>query len=50
MVTATLVDTLKVENELGEGVIWDAKTLATAPADMQNILAPCVIWPERDLA
>lgn len=24
MVTATLVDTLKVENELGEGVIWDA--------------------------
>ena len=35
---------------LPEGVIWDAKTLATAPAEMQNILSPCVIWPERDLA
>jgi hypothetical protein len=33
---------------LPEGVTWDEKTLATAPAEMQNILAPCVIWPERD--
>ena len=23
MVTATLVETIKVNNELGEGVIWD---------------------------
>ena len=35
---------------LPDGVIWDAKTLATTPAEMQNILAPCVIWPECDLA
>ena len=33
-----------------DGVTWHAKTLAAAPAEMQNILAPCVIWPERDLA
>jgi phosphoribosylglycinamide formyltransferase 1 len=31
-------------------VIWHAKMLATAPADIQNILTPCVIWPECDLA
>ena len=35
---------------LPDGVIWHLTTLAAAPADMQNILAPCVIWPERDLA
>jgi phosphoribosylglycinamide formyltransferase-1 len=35
---------------LPDEVIWHAKTLAAAPADMQKILAPCVIWPECDLA
>jgi len=35
---------------LPDEVIWHAKTLATAPTKMQNILAPCVIWPECDLA
>jgi phosphoribosylglycinamide formyltransferase 1 len=35
---------------LPDEVIWHAKMLAAAPADMQNILAPCVIWPECDLA
>ena len=31
---------------LPEGVIWHETTLATAPTEMQNILAPCVIWPD----
>ena len=31
---------------LPDGVIWHVKTLAAAPAEMQNILAPCVIWPD----
>ena len=31
---------------LPDGVIWHLTTLAAAPADMQNILAPCVIWPD----
>ena len=31
---------------LPDGVIWHAKTLAAAPAEMQNVLAPCVIWPD----
>ena len=35
---------------LPDEVIWHTKTLAAAPADMQKILAPCVIWPECDLA
>ena len=35
---------------LADGVIWHAKTLAGAPAEIQNVLAPCVIWPKRDLA
>jgi formyltetrahydrofolate-dependent phosphoribosylglycinamide formyltransferase len=30
---------------LPDGVIWHLTTLGAAPADMQNILAPCVIWP-----
>jgi phosphoribosylglycinamide formyltransferase-1 len=34
---------------LADGVIWRAKTLAGAPAEMQNVLAPCVIWPKCDL-
>ena len=35
---------------LADGVIWRAKTLAGAPAEMQNVLAPCVIWPKCDFA
>ena len=35
---------------LPDGVIWHETTLATAPTEMQNILAPRVIWPECDLA
>tara|TARA_B110000305_G_scaffold158493_1_gene175288 strand:- start:2779 stop:3462 length:684 start_codon:yes stop_codon:yes gene_type:complete len=31
---------------LPDGVIWHAKTLAAAPAEIQNVLAPCVIWPD----
>ena len=31
---------------LPDGVIWHETTLATAPTEMQNILAPCVIWPD----
>jgi formyltetrahydrofolate-dependent phosphoribosylglycinamide formyltransferase len=31
---------------LPDGVIWHVKTLAPAPAEMQNVLAPCVIWPD----
>jgi formyltetrahydrofolate-dependent phosphoribosylglycinamide formyltransferase len=31
---------------LPDEVIWHAKMLAAAPADMQKILAPCVIWPD----
>ena len=36
MVTATLVDTLKVENELGEGVIWDAAGAAVWWTDIEG--------------
>ena len=35
---------------LADGVIWRAKTLAGAPAEMQDVLAPCVIWPKCDFA
>ena len=35
---------------LPDEVIWHVTTLADAPTEMQNILAPCVIWPECDLA
>ncbi|MDC1407976.1 phosphoribosylglycinamide formyltransferase [Candidatus Puniceispirillum sp.] len=35
---------------LSDEVIWHAKMLTSAPVDMQNILAHCVIWPECDLA
>ena len=35
---------------LPDGVIWHLTALAGAPTDMQNVLAPCVIWPECDLA
>ena len=35
---------------LPDEVFWHVKTLAAAPTDMQKILAPCVIWPECDLA
>jgi phosphoribosylglycinamide formyltransferase-1 len=31
---------------LPDGVVWHAKTLAAAPAAMQTVLAPCVIWPD----
>ena len=30
---------------LHDGVIWKATTLAAAPAEVQNVLGPCVIWP-----
>ena len=36
MVTATLVDTLKVENELGEGIIWDAAGAAVWWTDIEG--------------
>ena len=36
MVTATFVDTLKVENELGEGVIWDAAGAAVWWTDIEG--------------
>ena len=29
-----------------DGVTWHVTTLAAAPAEMQNVLAPCVIWPD----
>lgn len=29
-----------------DGITWHVMTLATAPAEMQNVLAPCVIWPD----
>ena len=35
---------------LPDRVIWHVTTLAAAPAEMQNVLAPHVIWPKRDLA
>jgi formyltetrahydrofolate-dependent phosphoribosylglycinamide formyltransferase len=35
---------------LPDGVIWHETTLAAAPAEMQNVLAPHVIWPKCDLA
>ncbi|MDC0649819.1 phosphoribosylglycinamide formyltransferase [Alphaproteobacteria bacterium] len=31
---------------LPDGVIWHVTTLVAAPAEMQNVLAPCVIWPD----
>ena len=31
---------------LPDRVIWHVTTLATASAEMQNVLAPCVIWPD----
>jgi phosphoribosylglycinamide formyltransferase 1 len=31
---------------LPDGVIWRVATLAAAPAEMQNALASCVIWPD----
>ena len=30
---------------LPDRVIWHVTTLAAAPAELQNVLAPCVIWP-----
>ena len=30
---------------LPDGVIWHVTTLAAAPAEMKNLLAPHVIWP-----
>jgi phosphoribosylglycinamide formyltransferase 1 len=30
---------------LPDRVIWHVSTLAAAPAELQNVLAPCVIWP-----
>jgi phosphoribosylglycinamide formyltransferase-1 len=27
-------------------VVWHSTTLASAPAEMQNVLASCVIWPK----
>jgi formyltetrahydrofolate-dependent phosphoribosylglycinamide formyltransferase len=35
---------------LPDGVIWDVTTLAAAPAEIKNVLAPHVIWPKRDSA
>ena len=35
---------------LHDVVIWHVTTLAAAPAEMKNLLAPHVIWPKRDLA
>ena len=35
---------------LPDGVIWHETTLDAAPAEMQNVLAPHVIWPKCDLA
>jgi len=31
---------------LPDEVIWHVTTLAAAPAELQNVLAPCVIWPD----
>ena len=31
---------------LPDGVIWHSTTLSKAPAEMQNVLAPCVVWPD----
>ena len=31
---------------LPDGVIWQVTTLAAAPAEIQNVLEPCVIWPD----
>ena len=38
MVTATLVETVKVNNELGEGVIWDASGAAVWWTDIEGSL------------
>ena len=35
---------------LPDGVIWHETTLDAAPAEMQNVLAPHVIWPKCDWA
>ena len=35
---------------LPDEVIWHVTTLADAPTEMQNILAPYVIWPKCNLA
>jgi phosphoribosylglycinamide formyltransferase-1 len=31
---------------LHDGVIWQVTTLAAAPAEIQNVLEPSVIWPD----
>ena len=31
---------------LHDGVIWQVTTLVAAPAELQNVLEPCVIWPD----
>ena len=31
---------------LPDGVIWHLTTLSEAPAEMQNVLVPCVVWPD----
>ena len=31
---------------LHDGVVWQGTTLAAAPAKMQKVLGPCVIWPD----
>ena len=31
---------------LPDQVIWHVTTLAAASTEMQNVLAPCVIWPD----
>lgn len=45
MVTATLVDMLKVENELGEGVIWDDAGAAVWWTDIEG----CVLYRYQPL-
>ena len=35
---------------LPDGVIWHVTTMAAAPAEIKNVLAPHVIWPKRDSA
>ena len=31
---------------LHDGVVWQVTTLAAAPTMIQNVLEPCVIWPD----
>ena len=50
MLTATLIDTLEVKNQLGEGVIWDSDSGAAWWTDIDGMTLYRYDWCDRRLA